>query len=464
MKKLSLSALAAVGVLAGMTGANAADLGGNCCADLEERIAELEATTARKGNRKVSLTISGWVAQQVTFWDDGIEKNAYVSDIGNTLASHVKFTGAAKISPDLSAGYVLHVEVVSNEPLLLNAAADNAGRAVQVLQSFWFLKSESFGKVSVGLQSSAADNVAILPDGSGSLIPANYVLFDNNAFALVRKNAAGVLGRSAQGWGQLATCGAGQLGLSADCDGVPNNVVRYDTPTFGGFSASASWGEDDVWAVAGRYAGEFSGVKLAVAAAYTDSTDNGVLGTQNTAGIALDSLNNGFRRDASSLQIGAYAQHIATGLFVYGAYGKEYNSGLISAQERAVLLGGVARGSKADGDNFYVKAGIRQKWSPLGATVLFGEYGENNDKQSLGLYLSGVNSSNISQWGLGVVQEIDAAAMSLWVVYRNFSADQNCVLGNTNADCTAVLGGAGRTGKVTFDDLQMLKVGGIINF
>src|SRR2546425_88950 len=29
----------------------AADLGGDCCADLEERVAELEATTARKGNK-----------------------------------------------------------------------------------------------------------------------------------------------------------------------------------------------------------------------------------------------------------------------------------------------------------------------------------------------------------------------------------------------------------------------------
>ena len=35
--------------------AKAADLGGDCCADLEERVAELEATTARKGNRKMSL-------------------------------------------------------------------------------------------------------------------------------------------------------------------------------------------------------------------------------------------------------------------------------------------------------------------------------------------------------------------------------------------------------------------------
>ena len=45
--------------------------GGSCCADLEERIAELEATTARKGNRRVSLTISGQVTTAVMAWDAG---------------------------------------------------------------------------------------------------------------------------------------------------------------------------------------------------------------------------------------------------------------------------------------------------------------------------------------------------------------------------------------------------------
>ena len=73
MKKSSLSALVAAGLLVGglsAGSASAADLGGNCCADLEERIAELEATTARKGNRKVSLTVSGWVGEQVMYWDD----------------------------------------------------------------------------------------------------------------------------------------------------------------------------------------------------------------------------------------------------------------------------------------------------------------------------------------------------------------------------------------------------------
>ncbi len=32
-----------------------------CCGDLEERVAELEATTARKGNRVVSVQIYGQI-------------------------------------------------------------------------------------------------------------------------------------------------------------------------------------------------------------------------------------------------------------------------------------------------------------------------------------------------------------------------------------------------------------------
>ena len=64
-------------VLSGSVSAKAADLGGDCCADLEERVAELEATTARKGNRKVSLTVSGWVNEAVFAWDDGTEQNVY---------------------------------------------------------------------------------------------------------------------------------------------------------------------------------------------------------------------------------------------------------------------------------------------------------------------------------------------------------------------------------------------------
>ncbi len=123
MKKFSLGALVAAGLLmGGLTAgsASAADLGGNCCADLEERIAELEATTARKGNRKVSLTISGWVGEQVMYWDDGLEKNAYVTGLGTTLATNVKFTGQATIMPGYYAGYVIHSEMQDSDSLTIS--------------------------------------------------------------------------------------------------------------------------------------------------------------------------------------------------------------------------------------------------------------------------------------------------------------------------------------------------------
>lgn len=44
MRRHSLGALVAAGLLAGglTTSASAADLGGDCCADLEERVAELD--------------------------------------------------------------------------------------------------------------------------------------------------------------------------------------------------------------------------------------------------------------------------------------------------------------------------------------------------------------------------------------------------------------------------------------
>src|SRR5262245_51377250 len=100
-----MSLLAAAGyLLVGGATAQAADLGGNCCADLEERVAELEATTARKGNRKVSLTVYGHVNQAVMFWDDGFEDNAYVVTNDNAR-TRFGFKGDAKIADDWKAGF-----------------------------------------------------------------------------------------------------------------------------------------------------------------------------------------------------------------------------------------------------------------------------------------------------------------------------------------------------------------------
>ncbi len=69
-------------------------------------------------------------------------------------------------------------------------------------------------------------------------------------------------------------CEHAGVGIANDCAGGRLNGVRYDTPTFAGFSLSASWGEDDYWDIAARYSGEFSGIKISLATAYSESTDS----------------------------------------------------------------------------------------------------------------------------------------------------------------------------------------------
>jgi hypothetical protein len=56
---------------------SATDLGGSCCADREERIAELETLAATTGNRKVSLQKFGFVGRIILNWNDGFQSNTY---------------------------------------------------------------------------------------------------------------------------------------------------------------------------------------------------------------------------------------------------------------------------------------------------------------------------------------------------------------------------------------------------
>ena len=165
--------------------AYAADLGGNCCGDLEERIAELEATAARKGNRKVSLTISGYVAQEITWWDDGGESNVYLHGLGPTQASHFKLSGHAQISPGWTAGYVMRIQNLDDNPFGRDAetgaaytqASDNFSQGLNVQMSYWFLQNNELGKISLGRQAHAAKSAAMFTDQSGTQIIDNYTFF-----------------------------------------------------------------------------------------------------------------------------------------------------------------------------------------------------------------------------------------------------------------------------------------------
>ena len=412
--------------------ASAADLGGDCCADLEERVAELEATTARKGNRKVSLTISGYVAEELTYWDDGGERNTYIHGLGPTQTSHFKLNGQAQIVPGWTAGYTMRIQDLSSNTFgrsadgarAINQGSDELNTGLAVQMSYWYVQSKDLGKLSVGFQALAAKSAAMFTDQSGTQIIDNYTFLAGFPQFIVR--SGGDLEPTAFTWGQLAFCYAQAVPLGGDCNGIVMDGVRYDSPALAGFTFSASWGEDDVWELAGRYAGELSGFKLAFGIGYSKFTD------ENTTGKSVSNDKN-----SAYVQAGGYVQHLATGLFLHAAYGHEDNN------DTHLLNGTTAH----DGEHWYVKSGIRRKWTPLGATIVYGDYAEYLDQLGPAALAAGATSSTLQRYGGGIAQEIDAAAMSVYLKYQHYSADVT-----------------GAPELTDLDDADFVSVGGLIQF
>lgn len=432
-----------------VTSASAADFGGDCCADLEERIAELEATTARKGNRKVSLTITGWVVENITWWDDGSEQNVYQGGPGITLSSNFIITGGAQITNDWSAGYLIQIEVNHNDSLLQSQDVDDApnpglpefANGVYALQTFWFLQSKTYGKLSLGKQSSATDNITIVGvDGSGTIWPANSPNFgDFQGFSMKRNGVVLVPGAGGTFGNNVGFCAATGAGISMDCAAAaPNNNVRYDTPSFGGFTASASWGEDDFWDIGLRYSGTGGGFKFNAAAGFAQIRDDGFI----VPTVALGTLG----RNVDYWQFGAYVEHIETGLFLYGTYGHEDINTLVGYTN-------AANGFTHDDNNaWYLKGGIRAKWNSLGHTVPFVAWQQSEDMLSPIAIAAGATGSSLTRISVGVSQEIDAASMNLWLVYKHFDAE----ISGPAATCATLCG--------DIDDFQRVEFGGWIGF
>jgi hypothetical protein len=345
--------------------ANAADLGGGCCADLEERVAELEATTARKGNRVVSLQVYGQVNKGLLIWDDGVDSDTYV--VNNSVENtNIGFTGTAKIAPGLTAGYTMEFDIENAQSDAVTQSDDDAGSDGLVLsKNHFFIESETLGKLTVGEGDPAAD-------GATEVVVAESLRHSDPNFGagLELRYAAVPLGTHGTTLGDVA----GNLGP----DG--GDYLRYDSPSILGFVLSASWGENDYADAALNFEKEFETVKIAAAVAYIWNNDAG---------------SDTYEQVGGSISL----MHIPTGL--YAAF---------QAGSRDHEAAGMA-----DPSFWYVQAGIEKKWLPYGVTTLYGEYGDYDD--------FAVQGAETTRWGFGLNQKIDSAAMDVYAHATFWSFD-----------------------------------------
>jgi hypothetical protein len=440
LKSASSTALfAALGLIAlgsYAPAAKAADLGGDCCADLEERVAELEATTARKGNRRVSLTISGQVETAIMGWDNGIRSGTYVVDVPTVGGTYFQFTGSAKISPTLSAGFQIQVGLDfgarshqvnerddDGQAATTGGVSNGSGDTTMVMTlANWYLDDTRLGRVTVGRITTATGGVTGV-DLAGTGVIANVnVGYWNRSFGATAKGPTGLT------WNNLT---GGNTVNGSTLSRI--NGVSYTSPTFGGFSVSGAAGEysGDVWDVALRYAGEYSGFRVAAAVGYVHNASGLGDVTEPFASAAAFTEPNQWKGSASIM-------HVPTGLYVQGAFVDQDND--VSGLDNTKL--------------YYLQGGISKNWFGIGNTAIYGEWttvknpfaalGTGSAFQSVGIVGNGT-SSNI--WGVGVVQHIDAAAMEVFLAYRNYQAgsagDAAATILDTDVkDMSVVMGGA----------------------
>ena len=451
---LAQAAIVAVLGLVTVMPAHAADLGGNCCADLEERIAELEATTARKGNRKVSLEISGQVNEAIMFWDDGFESNVYQVTNDNSR-TRFRVKGDAKIVDGWKAGYMIELGARganSKRSTQDDPKGDGAG-LLDIRHSYWFIDSKEIGRLSVGLTAGAAESVTeINLSQTGSI--AKYSDQEDSGMGFFLRDSAG--GTSALTWRRLIRDTGDQPG-----EGRRYNLVKYDTPALAGFKATASWGDDDVWEVGARYEGELAGFKLGAGIAYGESTDN-------NAPIAISCMAGGSQvaatgSDSRCSQIGGSISIMHTVSGIYANFGAgQLTDDLISASTRFA-------GTGADDTSTFwaVEGGIEQKWNDLGKTTLYVQYYKNEGGANARRGMAAGDAANpfagdsrifsteLDSIGGGIVQGIDSAAMHVYLTYRHYEADVTVLSGAA---------GAGALGAVSLEDLDIVMAGAIIRF
>jgi hypothetical protein len=167
-------------------------------------------------------------------------------------------------------------------------------------------------------------------------------------------------------------------------DGPRRVRMRYDTPVYGGFHASAAYGRNLLT---------------------TDGTqqDEDLFDVSLTYGAALDEFRLGGsvgyfwdRFDREILSGSASVLHEPTGLNL------SFASAELDTGDRTA-------------DYWWVKAGLRRDFFSFGDTALSVDYYAGSDMTRRG--------ADSDSWGLALVQNIDSANTELWVTWRTYDYD-----------------------------------------
>jgi hypothetical protein len=321
---------------------------------------------------KVKVRITGQFSREAIYLDDGGSSRMRYQD-SNYSSSRFRFHTDSKITSDIDVGALVEIAMDDNRNALSNTAnfGGRSGNDFQTRKTEIWFNHKQFGRVWLGAGDSAANGAiesethgvyGALPFGAG--LQASGVQFRNSSD------------------GSLS--GIANSTVFPDIDFFSRQTrVRYDTPVIAGFLASVSHSDEQIWEAALRYSGKFLDTQIKTSIAYAD----------------------GAISDGEDIYGGSISATHSSGLGVtFGiAATNEDNRGSTNGAE--------------DEFGISIQGHYGRKLTELGKTTLLGEYWHQEN--------AAADGDVGKMFAVVVQQNIDAAALELWMRYANMDLDRS---------------------------------------
>jgi hypothetical protein len=366
------------------------------------------------------LRFYGQINKGILVYDDGIDEETYYAIDNDNSGTRFGFRytqsfGAwtfENVNEFRYAPYsTANINIIDDSP-----SSDDYEWGNQNIRKIDFsFEHARYGTFSIGQGSMATDGVAEV-DLSGTDVIGYSSVGDSAAAQIIRYSDPNLL-----------FVDNPQIGEAfSDYDGGRLARVRYDTPSFSGFSVALAFGQDllsdddDVrdinqYDVSLHYENEYDTVAVAAALGYYANDD-----------------------DASVWAGSASALHTPTGIngtFAAGTQEFEDDTGSYWYAKLGLIRDFVAWGDSAmavdyySGDDIFTSDGI-QLFDGDGNPV----FDENGDP-----IVGDITSSESTSWGVSLVQNVDAWNTQLWLTWRGYDYSDNFA---SYEDGQAIFGGA----------------------
>jgi len=310
-------------------------------------------------NGKVDVTLGGRVHRSLAYVDDGKHDQIFHGS-GISSNSEIWLTAEGKLAESVSMGAYMRWDVPKNDASYSFGSTTGAAASTDATNTlhkyeYIYFKSASMGTLSMGAIEPGADgvmetNFGGLAGDEGAAASATDITVSGGAFS-----------------GSEVSDFVGTID-----PGIDANRIRYDSPSFSGFSLSGDLEQGGGGSVAVMYSGTIAGLQVA-------------------AGLGYEADGGG-----DSIQGGAIAVKHASGLHLAFDYGENKVEGTAADPEWWRLIGG-----------------YDAKLNSLGNTNFTLSYSEKEDATTVG------NQGETIQ--IAITQSLDAVGGSVTLQYDNYS-------------------------------------------